>query len=362
MVVASCEKDDIIKDPTPNAKHIISKIVSGKQIQSNQQLFEMFPEYRYNNVQNRPLEGNRNIVFDTDYARYFEYGDYHSYTFPVLNTPYGEGLENIVFWLNDEGGYNIALVYYALTEEEKVYLEHGISIHPEDVLITTLNEEYEPMGLFDTPCFYIILAYCRYGNHTGGRYEDVGRCPGYAEYVTPVGDCGSGGTGGSGDPPPPPPPPNPDDPPPHGPGGFGPNPHTSPTLPPYYQPIKDLYIQIANDLPSEHADVIRNWLHANPTIAMDMAQFLNLYLGDLSLGERKGLLMQGFDFLVENGYSLDSSEIFKKAIEGWMKNKNFDFAEIIDAANDGTLVSAFLFLNILMVAIILLNMRILLFY
>src|SRR5699024_8755046 len=106
-------------------------------------------------------------------------------------------------------------------------------------------------------------------------------------------------------------------------GGFGPNPYSSPTLPPYYQPIKDLYIQIANDLPSEHADVIRNWLHANPTIAMDMAQFLNLYLGDLSLGERKGLLMQGFDFLVENGYSLDSSEIFKKAIEGWMKNKNF---------------------------------------
>lgn len=343
MVVASCEKDDIIKNPTPNAKHIISKIVSGKQIQSNQQLFEMFPEYRYNNVQNRPLEGNRNIVFDTDYARYFEYGDYHSYTFPVLNTPYGEGLENIVFWLNDEGGYNIALVYYALTEEEKVYLEHGISIHPEDVLITTLNEEYEPMGLFDTPCFYIILAYCRYDNHVGGRYEDGGRCPGYAEYVTPVGDCGSGGTGGSGDPPPPPPPPNPDDPPPHGSGGFGPNPYSSPTLPPYYQPIKDLYIQIANDLPSEHADNIRNWLHANPTIAMDMAQFLNLYLGDLSLGERKGLLMQGFDFLVENGYSLDSSEIFKKAIEGWMKNKNFDFAEIIDAANDGTLVSAFPF-------------------
>lgn len=64
------------------------------------------------------------FTVDTDVANYFEYGAYHSYTFPVHRESDNGLIENLLLSLQLDGSYLAYLVSYDLTEEEVAQMQN----------------------------------------------------------------------------------------------------------------------------------------------------------------------------------------------------------------------------------------------
>jgi hypothetical protein len=297
-----------------------SKIISNGEIQANQKLVDLFPGQANSNVQGKPLEGNEGgILFDTNYARYFEYGDYHSYTFPVVNTPRGEGLENVVFALRENGNYGIFLVQYDLTDAEMMDLaDHKyVEITPEAVVTTSLGPDYTPISeLGAGPCAYLVVMWCSEGNHDGGIDDGGGYCPGHMEMVMPV-DCGGGTWSAPDSNPPPPEPGNTNDWYGHDAGSGSSNPddpYTGPVLPIDY--ISDVENCIQPTLGLLGGDNSWwAWLHADEDGDGNLDNFLAVR--NLSI------------FLSENGCSEEATAFGKAAAKALAEGGEVDFEERI---------------------------------
>lgn len=144
--------------------------------------------------------------------------DYHSYTFPVLNTPENEGLQNILISYDIQNNtYTDFLVHYDISNSEIELIDNGQQVENigERVTFEELDENYffnEILGkvMFNDGCYYLTNCYpdtCCSGKHIYGQKCDCTESEGQAqdtgETFTTLLGCPDGG---GGDPPPPPPP------------------------------------------------------------------------------------------------------------------------------------------------------------
>lgn len=151
-----CEKDEPLKSTLPTSlqeKDHLVKTVYKEDIQRNIVLFNLLQERGFQT--DGPIESaDGNIVFSAGQAQFIQYGDSHSYTFAVINTPKNGGLENVVFF-SQSGTYRIFLAKYDLTEKEIEMLPAGeitgvdilnpeetVWIGPEDIEFIELNESF----------------------------------------------------------------------------------------------------------------------------------------------------------------------------------------------------------------------------
>lgn len=155
-----------------------------------------------------------NFYIDTEQSIYIEdtESNYSSYTFTVYrtetdNTNY---LENLVLSFPDDDHYQLTLIRYELTTQEKQDLENGIDVDLSNNVITTTPVDDSDFGVElsnklilveDGDCFTLIETTCSYGNHADGYYESGNECPGHheEEIWTFCNDSGGGGGSGSSD-------------------------------------------------------------------------------------------------------------------------------------------------------------------
>lgn len=142
--------------------------------------------------------------------------DYHSYTFPVLNTPENEGLQNILISYNiQDNTYKDFLIHYDISKSEIELIDNGQKVEnlEQKVNFQQLDENYfsnEILGkvMFNDGCYYLTNYYtdtCCSGKHIYGQKCDCTESEGQAqdtgETFTTLLGCPDGG---GGDPPPPP--------------------------------------------------------------------------------------------------------------------------------------------------------------
>jgi len=86
--------------------------------------------------------------------------DYHSYTFPVVNTPIGAGLENILISLQPDGTYKDYLIHYEVSEEEieMIYNEDFVDLEGKVNYLLLENGTFSQNTFekiyFDNDCWY----------------------------------------------------------------------------------------------------------------------------------------------------------------------------------------------------------------
>lgn len=230
FMVLGCTKDESFQVVHQNVQEVEEKLrekssrveftiktVYKEGIQSEPLISGLIQKHKLKILEGRKGADSQNmLVLDTDHAKYIAYGDSHSYTFAVTNSPKGQGLENVSFFFQKDGGYRIFLVHYDLTEKEidalssqdviendSLNSQKVIHIEPEDIDAVELDENFSTIKRNDVVgrrggCpNYIYVPYCTYGNHPGGQTIYGDPCPGHALRKVCSGG-GGGGTGGGG--------------------------------------------------------------------------------------------------------------------------------------------------------------------
>lgn len=94
-------------------------------IEKNPKLVSRLSEFNEKLTKNKSAKFSTKSVYNkeydftiyTDSATYIENGDYHSYTFPLVQGA-DEKISNILFELNDQGEYDAYLIKYDYTANE----------------------------------------------------------------------------------------------------------------------------------------------------------------------------------------------------------------------------------------------------
>lgn len=146
----SCEKEDFFKESTEKniPKKLTIKKIGKTEIKQNKRIAKHLSEFRKEKVRSLSAKNtkdeNTGLEINTDYATYIELADgYHSYTFPVTNTPQGEGLQNVLLSLQTDGTYKEYLTHYEISQQEIELLNSGNEIDLKDKYsITEIASEF----------------------------------------------------------------------------------------------------------------------------------------------------------------------------------------------------------------------------
>ncbi|OBX23567.1 MULTISPECIES: hypothetical protein [Bizionia] len=149
LVLVNCQKDDDFIKKT-NTEEIIIKPITISSIQRNQvaqnkevwnKIERIKTELTVFNAsyQNRTVYSDgTGLSLETDFATLIQFENgYHSYTFLVNNTPEGEGLQNVLLSLQEDGSYKEFLVHYNITDQEIELLDNGQEVDFVDRLTIT---------------------------------------------------------------------------------------------------------------------------------------------------------------------------------------------------------------------------------
>src|SRR5690606_37409906 len=103
-------------------------IITEEQIKDNEGLYGMLQQFYVNSYGNNLGRGIHSheygFTIHTEYAKLIETEEgYRSYTFYISNDSLDGPMENLLFSLNEEGGYDAYVVRYDFTEEEFPLLE-----------------------------------------------------------------------------------------------------------------------------------------------------------------------------------------------------------------------------------------------
>ncbi|WP_162623306.1 hypothetical protein [Confluentibacter sediminis] len=125
----NCEKETVLpeeinqvedQDSTFSLKHY-----SREHIKKNTKLVSKLKEFNDKLAKNKSAKYSGKNIYNekydftiyTDSATYIKHGDYHSYTFPILQGA-DEKITNVLFELNDQGEYDAFLVNYDYSANE----------------------------------------------------------------------------------------------------------------------------------------------------------------------------------------------------------------------------------------------------
>ncbi len=124
LIQASCQNESV--DSQQDSSEITVKIIDFNEIQSNAKAINKLKKVSSQN-NSKTSNTNRDIFYiaeygfsiNTDYVKYIEKEDYHSYNFSIIrDNPNTNKLENLLLSFNTDGGYNAYIVTYGFTKEE----------------------------------------------------------------------------------------------------------------------------------------------------------------------------------------------------------------------------------------------------
>ncbi len=134
LFLFNCDTDEVIEesaleerqeDITPN---ISIKVTDFTEISTNNKVLEKIAYIKerndkYNMLSRDIHNEEYEFSFNTDYIKYIEYGDYHSYSFPLTRDELeNDNLENLFLSLNNDGEYDAFIVKYDFTSGELIDL------------------------------------------------------------------------------------------------------------------------------------------------------------------------------------------------------------------------------------------------
>lgn len=180
LLLTNCENETQEEIQTESQEPtLILKQYSKQDIEKNQKLVSRLSEFNDKLTKNKSEKISARTVYNSEYdftintnlANYIENGDYHSYTFPLVQDD-DEKMTNVLFELNDQGEYDAFLVKYDYTANEFNTL---------DLTSLSLQTSMEPIDLeFDSLtartyrayiCIYSYERHCSDGwvNGSGGN-------------------------------------------------------------------------------------------------------------------------------------------------------------------------------------------------
>ncbi|WP_156113380.1 hypothetical protein [Wocania ichthyoenteri] len=124
LMLINCQKESV--ELPQDGSEITVKIIGFNKVQSNDKALNKLKKVSSKN-NSKTSNINRDIFYNaeygfsinTDYVKYIEKEDYHSYNFSILrDNPNTNKLENLLLSLNSDGGYNAYIVTYGFTKEE----------------------------------------------------------------------------------------------------------------------------------------------------------------------------------------------------------------------------------------------------
>ncbi|MDC9723663.1 MAG: hypothetical protein PSN34_12950 [Urechidicola sp.] len=134
LLLFNCDTDEVIEESVleetqeDNISNISIKTIDFNEISTNNKVLEKI-EYikgrndKYNTLSREIHNEEYEFSFNTDYVKYIEYGDYHSYSFPLTReAPENDHLENLFLSLNIDGEYDAFIVKYDFSAEELISL------------------------------------------------------------------------------------------------------------------------------------------------------------------------------------------------------------------------------------------------
>ncbi|WP_179317950.1 hypothetical protein [Winogradskyella undariae] len=159
ITTTNCDKDDTISNQVPvlsNSTKFKLQRIANPPVSQNKELSEKLSlfksksnhndlDYLAREVYNAELD----FTIDTDISNYIEYGEYHSYTFPIKRTEDNGLVENLLLSLQIDGTYKAYLVTYDLTEDEKLQIQNNENIDLSDkTTFSTLQDQEWASSLF----------------------------------------------------------------------------------------------------------------------------------------------------------------------------------------------------------------------
>tara|TARA_B110000503_G_scaffold128217_1_gene198882 strand:- start:501 stop:2321 length:1821 start_codon:yes stop_codon:yes gene_type:complete len=128
LLMTNCEKDNLHEDALEieNQESTFTlKQYSRENIEKNTKLVSRLKEFNDNLIEKKSAKTSEKKVYNEEYdftiytesATYIENGDYHSYTFPIVQGT-DDKITNILFELNDENEYDAYLVNYDYSANE----------------------------------------------------------------------------------------------------------------------------------------------------------------------------------------------------------------------------------------------------
>ncbi len=222
LLFVSCVQDDAFNtevEPVSDAPRFTLQKITSPNLMANPKLYKTIGELSYSvgfadnglTLAKNVYNAEQDFIVDTSIANYIEYGDYHSYTFPVIR-PTDNGLtENLLLSLQADGSYKAFLFTYDLTDAEKTLLQNNVLVDLEGkVSMQVLDDQWANTVLAKTEyelgngvCVDIREEYemCCSNTHSSQDVREGQTCnceqQPTATYLTvTVGPCSNGGGGG----------------------------------------------------------------------------------------------------------------------------------------------------------------------
>ncbi|AXP81953.1 hypothetical protein CJ739_2888 [Mariniflexile rhizosphaerae] len=131
LFLTNCEKENVQEEPiqVENQEPTFTlKHYSRKNIEKNTKLVSKLKEFNDKVIENKSGKYSGKNVYNkeydftiyTDSATYIQNGNYHSYTFPIIQGA-DEKITNVMFELNDQNEYDAFLVRYDYSANELKY-------------------------------------------------------------------------------------------------------------------------------------------------------------------------------------------------------------------------------------------------
>ena len=154
IATISCDKDDTTSyNQVPvlsNSTEFKIQRITNPPISQNKELSEKLSSFNSKkNTSNLNYQAREaynaelDFTIDTDISNYIEYGEYHSYTFPIKRTEDNGLVENLLLSLQINGTYKAYLVAYNLTEEEKLQIQNNENIDLSDKTTFTILQDQD---------------------------------------------------------------------------------------------------------------------------------------------------------------------------------------------------------------------------
>jgi len=191
LLLTNCEKETKEEIQAESQEStLILKHYSKQDIEKNPKLVsrlnkfnDKLTKYKSENVSARTVYNSEyDFTINTNLATYIENGDYHSYTFPLVQDD-DEKMTNVMFELNDQGEYDAFLVKYDYTANEfntldLTSLSLVTSMEPIDLDFNSLsarrNVAYICVFTYDSHCCDNWVPGYGCGELTGAAYYNYG--------------------------------------------------------------------------------------------------------------------------------------------------------------------------------------------
>ncbi|QTY25936.1 hypothetical protein [Flavobacterium sp. CS20] len=148
-LILACEKDDQVVNALENNKENsikleyvsreahqdkpeVNKVIKRFSLNKAQYLKSSIGQDRYDNILAKTTYlPEYDVTIQEDYVAHIQAGDYESFTYQIVNTYIDDELHNLFLSKRNDGSYEVYIMKYPLTEDQKTQIANGIM--PDDL-------------------------------------------------------------------------------------------------------------------------------------------------------------------------------------------------------------------------------------